>query len=426
MSHPPPFSLIFEGPLSNEELKELYKTPPPCQLWLTIDELTMPKTIETPSKNKKLPKVPNSWILFRKNYCAGLEKSQPGKKFHVHEVSKSASKAWEDSSIKVKTYFAKLSNKARTEFERLYGDSSSIVQKNNSNQPLNTVQKPWPYYKKSVKVIKDSKSKRNRKKGAQKDFGAEPTKDSLLNLPKDGKILTELPTIDHSHTQIISSISESSITNEVPACQINSSCQSNLLDVFEQLPSLETVSNHFIPENPNQEYSPEVNLLEIHYDFMNSSGHFLNRTCEKHLNERLGSISPNSHLSEYQNISPRGQGQRNNSLNLLPNIEILADEDKSILQVPTKQFFRNGIFENNTLKKSQPEASSQGFENITLSQTEIFEKNPSSMSNESSFTFLEGLEVRDSLGFDFLPIEVSECPQVPNSSFEDATNFKSF
>nr|CAG8647592.1 9123_t:CDS:1 [Entrophospora candida] len=99
---------VIKARLDNDKVRLLFK--PPCELYLSIEELIAPRYNPT-----KTPRPQNRFVLYRKNYNKSLEDGT-----NVPNVSKGAAKAWNIESHEVRMYFEILENLALEMLKLLY------------------------------------------------------------------------------------------------------------------------------------------------------------------------------------------------------------------------------------------------------------------------------------------------------------------
>ncbi|KAG9285539.1 hypothetical protein G9A89_006527 [Geosiphon pyriformis] len=86
---------------------------PPYKLTLPLqDLLSVAKQKLHKNSPKTIPRPPNGWILFRKDFQAKNSLEFPRKSLKIQDISKFASKAWQDQSVEVKQFFGILQKMA--------------------------------------------------------------------------------------------------------------------------------------------------------------------------------------------------------------------------------------------------------------------------------------------------------------------------
>ncbi|CAG8548162.1 14376_t:CDS:1 [Acaulospora colombiana] len=98
--------LVFHDDILGSKLDHELIRNPPYELTLTIEELTKPsnrKRGEHDSLELKVPRPPNGYILYRKDFWARIKLAQPN--LRVQDVSKMSAQQWEKESCRVKLFF---------------------------------------------------------------------------------------------------------------------------------------------------------------------------------------------------------------------------------------------------------------------------------------------------------------------------------
>ncbi|CAG8434552.1 6972_t:CDS:1 [Ambispora gerdemannii] len=90
----------------------------PCELFLSVDKL-ISTTNSNEELSKDIPRPLNSFMLFRRNFSAGIVEENKDRTF-VSKVSGKASKAWKEASPQVKGFFSALAEKAKLEHKIRY------------------------------------------------------------------------------------------------------------------------------------------------------------------------------------------------------------------------------------------------------------------------------------------------------------------
>ncbi|CAG8448971.1 7459_t:CDS:1 [Ambispora gerdemannii] len=101
--------------ISNEDF-----TNHPCDLHLSVDELIASVNNENATNSHGEPPRPNnSFLLFRRNFTAGIVGITRDQNF-IAEVSILAAKAWKEATPRVKQFFGAMAEKAKTEHKRRF------------------------------------------------------------------------------------------------------------------------------------------------------------------------------------------------------------------------------------------------------------------------------------------------------------------
>ncbi|CAG8573239.1 10813_t:CDS:1 [Acaulospora morrowiae] len=98
--------LIFHDDVLDSKLEHELLRNPPYELTLTIEELTKPsdkKRCKKDSLELKVPRPPNGYILYRKDFGAKIKLTQPNLK--VQDISKMSSEHWKKEDSMVKLFF---------------------------------------------------------------------------------------------------------------------------------------------------------------------------------------------------------------------------------------------------------------------------------------------------------------------------------
>ncbi|CAG8442613.1 1677_t:CDS:1 [Ambispora leptoticha] len=94
---------------------------PPCELFLSVEQLISP-VMPNKGTSKRIPRPLNSFMIFRRNFNAGIVAVGDSKRDRnfVAKVSSQASKAWGKASPRVKKFFSVLAEEAKLGHQRLF------------------------------------------------------------------------------------------------------------------------------------------------------------------------------------------------------------------------------------------------------------------------------------------------------------------
>ncbi|CAG8530546.1 5307_t:CDS:1 [Paraglomus brasilianum] len=92
---------------------------PPYTLSIPRDTLIDPRRRQNNGQDSKPPRPSNRWILFRTNFASRL-RSHPEISYNIQDVSRMASKEWQNQPILVKQYFNTLAKLARQWHKKAY------------------------------------------------------------------------------------------------------------------------------------------------------------------------------------------------------------------------------------------------------------------------------------------------------------------
>ncbi|CAG8471321.1 7622_t:CDS:2 [Diversispora eburnea] len=152
--------IIFHNDVLVSKLDHSLLRNPPYKLTLTIEELTKPSHREEDSDNK-VPRPPNGFILYRKNFGAKVKLTQP--KLRVQDISKMSSKEWQKEDPLVKSFFKILAEIQGENHNKEYPDYKYNPKKNIENRKSRINKRTRPKSKKlNIKNIKKKYNNNNK------------------------------------------------------------------------------------------------------------------------------------------------------------------------------------------------------------------------------------------------------------------------
>ncbi|RHZ75668.1 hypothetical protein Glove_212g167 [Diversispora epigaea] len=125
--------IIFHNDVLVSKLDHSLLRNPPYELTLTIEELTKPSPRDKNEEDSdnKVPRPPNGFILYRKDFGAKVKLTQP--KLRVQDISKMSSKEWQKEDPLVKSFFKILAEIQGENHNKEYPDYKYNPKKNKKN-----------------------------------------------------------------------------------------------------------------------------------------------------------------------------------------------------------------------------------------------------------------------------------------------------